>query len=265
MPSIKFTNTHISIGERVKLPKKQDDSLSLKEVKQYTFSFTRPTLYLLERIGVSLLNEESVLIVGETGTGKTSAVQYLAHQTRQKLRVINMNQQSDSSDLLGGFKPVDLKTVVAPVRQEFELLFTKTFSAMQNNTFLQHVMICYMNKRWNDLFTLMSHTNQKAIKKIKSEMKNKENAKKTKNSKMMLRNWEDFRFRMQTVKEQVSQAQNVFAFSFIEGVLVKAIREGLYSEVNFLFYGRFHIVDNFWFCVCVNVGVRITNFAFIIS
>ncbi|XP_047493219.1 LOW QUALITY PROTEIN: midasin-like [Penaeus chinensis] len=235
MPEIKFTNTLISIGERVKLPKKCDDSLSLKEVKQYTFSFTRPALSLLERIGVSLLNEESVLIVGETGTGKTSAVQYLAHQTRQKLRVINMNQQSDSSDLLGGFKPVDLKTVVTPIRQEFEHLFTKTFSAMQNNTFLQHIMVCFMNKRWNDLFALMSHTNQKAVKKIKDEMKNKSNAKKIRQSKLMLSKWEDFGFRMQTVKEQVSQAQNVFAFSFIEGVLIKAIQEGewvLLDEIN---------------------------------
>lgn len=232
MPEIKFTNTHISIGDRVKLPKKCDDSLSLKEVKQYTFSFTRPALSLLERIGVSLLNEESVLIVGETGTGKTSAVQYLAHQTKQKLRVINMNQQSDSSDLLGGFKPVDLKTVVAPIRQEFEHLFTKTFSAMQNNTFLQHIMVCYMNKRWNDLFALMSHTNQKAVKKIKDEMKKKSNAKKIRQSNMMLKKWEDFGFRMQTVKEQVSQAQNVFAFSFIEGVLIKAIQEGWYNLVN---------------------------------
>jgi midasin (ATPase involved in ribosome maturation) len=46
---------------------------------------------------------EPVLLVGETGTGKTSAVQYLADKTGHRLVVINMNQQSDSADLLGGY------------------------------------------------------------------------------------------------------------------------------------------------------------------
>jgi midasin len=46
---------------------------------------------------------EPVLLVGETGTGKTSAVQYLADKTGHHLVVINMNQQSDSADLLGGY------------------------------------------------------------------------------------------------------------------------------------------------------------------
>lgn len=44
-----------------------------------------------------------MLLVGETGTGKTAAVQYLAQKTGHHLVVINMNQQSDSADLLGGY------------------------------------------------------------------------------------------------------------------------------------------------------------------
>jgi midasin len=51
--------------------------------------------------------DEPVLLVGETGTGKTTAVQQLANMVGKKLHVLNMNQNTDSSDLLGGFKPVD--------------------------------------------------------------------------------------------------------------------------------------------------------------
>ena len=64
-----------------------------------------------------------MLLVGETGTGKTSMVQYLAKQCGFNLQATNMSQQSDSTDLLGGFKPVDIKQLVKPVREQFEKLF----------------------------------------------------------------------------------------------------------------------------------------------
>nr|DAD44649.1 TPA_asm: hypothetical protein HUJ06_002879 [Nelumbo nucifera]DAD44660.1 TPA_asm: hypothetical protein HUJ06_002890 [Nelumbo nucifera] len=55
------------------------------------------SLHVLERIACSVKCNEPVLLVGETGTGKTTLVQNLA----------NLSQQSDISDLLGGFKPTD--------------------------------------------------------------------------------------------------------------------------------------------------------------
>ncbi len=57
------------------------------------------------------------------------------------LRVINMNQQSDSTDLLGGFKPVDLRIIIAPFREEFEMLFCQSFSRKQNSKFLGHLQV----------------------------------------------------------------------------------------------------------------------------
>lgn len=63
---------------------------------------TRGSSCLLERVAVCLSLDEPALLVGETGTGKTTTLQLLAKQTGHKLIVINMNQQSDSSDLLGG-------------------------------------------------------------------------------------------------------------------------------------------------------------------
>ena len=48
-------------------------------MKSPKFAYTRQTSCLLESIAGCVLNDEPVLLVGETGTGKTSTVQYLAH------------------------------------------------------------------------------------------------------------------------------------------------------------------------------------------
>ena len=48
---------------------------------------------------------EPVLLVGETGTGKTSACQRLAQQRGQRLHIVNCNQHTEAADLLGGYRP----------------------------------------------------------------------------------------------------------------------------------------------------------------
>jgi len=45
----------------------------------------------MEQICVGLQMNESMLLVGETGTGKTSAVQELAKLQGKQLHVFNMN------------------------------------------------------------------------------------------------------------------------------------------------------------------------------
>lgn len=63
---------------------------------------TRPACCLVESVACCLSRNEPVLLVGETGTGKTSTLQLLAKYTGNTLIVLNMNQQSDTTDLLGG-------------------------------------------------------------------------------------------------------------------------------------------------------------------
>ena len=217
-PEITHTSNKLIIGQRAKLQRKPVSVQSLKQNTDVPFSFTRPAACLLERIGVAVMNQEPVLIVGETGTGKTSTVQYLAHQTRNKLRVINMNQQSDSTDLLGGFKPVEMKTIVAPVRQEFEDLFAATFTTNENSKFLHHIMTCFVSQRWSDLFTLMDHSQKKAIERL--ECKNDVE------SKALISKWKKQISKITSMKEQVQNAQSALAFAFIEGTLIKAVQEG---------------------------------------
>jgi midasin len=117
--------------------------MSDRSEKPPTFSFTRVSALLLERISVCIQQNEPVLLVGETGVGKTSSVQYLAYQTSHKLVVVNMNNQSDVSDLIGGFKPVDMSFIITPLRNEFETLFARAFDLMKNEKFLGHVAGCF--------------------------------------------------------------------------------------------------------------------------
>ena len=238
-------NEYYLFGDRARLKRKQSKvSLIGKSNEKATFSFTRQSLCLLEKLAVAVNNKEPILIVGETGTGKTSTVQYLAQQTRHDLKVINMNQQSDSTQLLGGFKPVEMKTIVTPIRNKFEALFADTFSVDQNTKFLSHVCVCFASQKWDVLFGLICHTIERAKNKLKDinsvkavespvkPGKKKKRKKKDKEEKVTIVNnqlyekWLDLNIEISRIKEQMEKLESTVAFSFIEGTLVKAIQEG---------------------------------------
>ncbi|KAK3603576.1 hypothetical protein CHS0354_028005 [Potamilus streckersoni] len=220
-PVVSISSSTFTVG-RVTLPRKGEELAGLNKRHRNLFSFTRQSTALLERVGVCVYHQEPVLLVGETGTGKTSVVQYLAEQLGHKLHVINMNQQSDSADLLGGFKPVDLRHVIKPFKEDFELLFCQTFSMKQNAKFLGHIQECFSHRQWANLFTLIEHTHKAAIQKVDKDPE-------------MLKRWECMGHRLKKLQIQVKQIENTLAFTFIEGTLVKALRSGdwvLLDEIN---------------------------------
>ncbi|CAB4065095.1 MDN1 [Lepeophtheirus salmonis] len=106
------------------------------------FALTKSTSNLLEFLASAVGQSEPVLLIGETGVGKTSTVQYLCSSIGKKLRVVNMSQQSDNSDLLGAYKPVDTGIIVKSTRKKFEFLFAQTFSAQDNRKFLRNISLC---------------------------------------------------------------------------------------------------------------------------
>ncbi|KAA1075344.1 hypothetical protein PGT21_034078 [Puccinia graminis f. sp. tritici] len=70
------------------------------------FCFNKIYLLLLERLGVCMRSSEPALLVGETGTGKTTVVSYMAGLIDKRLISLNLSNQSEASDLLGDFKPL---------------------------------------------------------------------------------------------------------------------------------------------------------------
>lgn len=235
-PIMKLTSNTFVAG-RVSLPR-TDNEYS----KKLKYSFTRPSAVLLERIMYCVNLKEPVLLVGETGTGKTSCVQYLANTIGQKLIVINMNQQSDSADLLGGFKPVNMKFIVGPIRSDFEAVFCDFYEIEPNRKYLNNIAFCFNTQKWTDLVRLMNKSYLAAITRLtrliqEFEMKKipsvDENLKCNKH-RVFLQRWKEVGEKLHKLDLQLKQ-KTALAFAFIEGSLVKAVENGywvLLDEIN---------------------------------
>lgn len=188
-----------------------------------TFSFTRISSCILERIAVAVEQNEPILLVGETGVGKTSSIQYLAYQTNHKLVVVNMNNQSDVSDLIGGFKPVDICFVITPLRLEFEGLFSKTFDLQKNEKFLNNVSVCFNRGDYTILVKLMLKITATAYGRLDP-----------KKSPDVIERWHSLENKLTKLNQQLKNSINL-SFAFIPGSLVNCIKNGdwvLLDEIN---------------------------------
>ncbi|KAI5703701.1 hypothetical protein M8J75_015055 [Diaphorina citri] len=168
-PTIQLQDKHCVVG-RVSLPRVSMGDLPFRvsNVKD-NFALTRIASCLIEKIAVCLSRSEPVLLVGETATGKTTTLQLLAQHTNNSLVVINMNQQSDSTDLLGGFKPIDFKLKMKPLRDSFESLFRKTFPMQKNKTFMTKLSEYFSQSNWKVLLSLMINVAESAQQKLLTE------------------------------------------------------------------------------------------------
>ncbi|KAH8389019.1 hypothetical protein KR200_005635 [Drosophila serrata] len=190
--------------------------------KKSTFSFTRLASCILERIAVCVSHSEPVLLVGETGVGKTSSVQYLAERTEHKLVVVNMNNQSDVSDLVGGFKPVELNYVLEPLRIEFEYLLCETFNAEKNTQFLRIFSTHYNSGRHTVIIRTMINICLQVAK--NPELRRNQ----------LLPRWQTLSEKLQKLQMQLDKSINI-SFAFIPGSLVNCISNGdwvLLDEIN---------------------------------
>ena len=126
------------------------------------FAPTGHMLHVLEQVSACVEHGEPTLLVGETGSGKTSSVQFLSRLLGVRLHVMNMSQQSDSADLLGGFKPVDPRTLCLPVIETFLDMFVRSFSRKANMKFLQRVEDAVRHRQWPFALTLLANATKLA-------------------------------------------------------------------------------------------------------
>lgn len=233
----------IQIG-RVRVPRHK---LTKRSGSTRPFSTNDYTLRLLEKVAVAVDRQEPLLLVGETGTGKTTCIQYLADQVGRKLVAFNLSQQSESGDLLGGFKPVNVRSLVIPLKDEFDEIFDTTFSRKKNLRFLEMLGKRIAKGEWKRVCTLW----REALKMVDAARKAHESQtsspdpdggqpKKRRKTDSLPANfpaarWEKFALDLHDLEAQLASGSEAFAFSFLEGNIVKAVRNGdwiLLDEIN---------------------------------
>ena len=125
------------------------------------------TLRMLQRLAACVAMREPALMVGETGCGKTAMVQALAKKYGARLVVHNLSVQSDSSELLGGYRPVALRQIALPLLERFDELFARTFSRKKNASFVSSLHLALEKRRWAVLSSGFQSAAKKAAKKLR--------------------------------------------------------------------------------------------------
>jgi len=72
-------------------------------------------------------------------------------QVGARLVVLNLSQQTDSSDLLGGFRPVEARAALAPLLARFQELVADTWTRGRNAEFLARVARVAERRKWPQL------------------------------------------------------------------------------------------------------------------
>lgn len=213
--------------------------------KNAPFTRTKHVLRVLESLAVAVKQAEPCLLVGETGTGKTTLVQRLADSLGRKLTVVNLSQQSEAGDLLGGYKPVNLRSLAIPLQEEFSDLLGVTFPSKQNQHYMEVLGKSITKGRWSRALLLW----QEALRTIEKHLQpvpdipgpaaEEPHSKRRKlhSSKRpeLKSRWNNLASELQNFQRHLSSGSKGFAFSFVEGNIVKAARNGewvLLDEIN---------------------------------
>ncbi|KAJ2526275.1 AAA ATPase midasin, partial [Coemansia sp. RSA 1935] len=246
-PAVSASGRSLRVG-RANLPAEKAE----EERERMPFADTRHSRCLLERLATCVQLSEPALLMGETGTGKTTVVQHLAALAGRPLAVFNLSQQSDASDLLGGFRPVDISRIALKLRSSFDALFPRTVSVRKNAAFLDRVRVAYGKRDWKRLVLLYRATLKNAQKMLDTARgKLQDEEQKAKRPRMSTSEEDPKKSRLdQETIDELDAGWAAFAlsldefdamrdvkmvFSFFEGALVRAARTGawiLLDEVN---------------------------------
>ncbi|KHJ30857.1 putative denitrification regulatory protein nirq protein [Erysiphe necator] len=208
---------------------------------------------LLEQIGAAIIYSEPILLIGETGIGKTTVVQQLADSLGYKLVVVNLSQQSEVGDLLGSFKPINIKSLANPLKDEFDELFTLTgLSATRNQKYLELLDKCFRKEQWNKFSKLLCEAPKMFETILRTMAKRETDAlppgqlseqpKKRRKTESRLELLSSLKIRWEKFSELLGQFENKinlgpkgFTFAFVESNIIKAVRNGdwvLLDEIN---------------------------------
>jgi midasin len=245
-PSLDESASEVKLGRATFLRLEHHKRVAPKPGANQPFASTRHARKVMESMLAAAMLSEPLLLVGETGIGKTAFVQRLARAVNQKLTVINLSQQSESSDLLGGFKPITTRSLALPLVETFNDLFDETFSAEKNQTFQSSVTRCVAKQSWRRLLLLWQEALKKAQQKLHLSVGQltpspvdgqpvKRRRLVSPTTQALHQRWADFSIKMEAFGAQLSRTDKNFAFAFVESKIVNAVRKGewiLFDEIN---------------------------------
>ncbi|KAK6348296.1 AAA ATPase midasin [Orbilia javanica] len=248
LPTYQNDTNQVLIGRsRIsKRPQAKGDYYRKGKLQSMPYAMHKYALRLLERVSICVNTAEPVLLVGETGTGKTTAVQHLANLLNVKLTVHNFSQQTESSDLMGGFQPMDLSRIGMEMATNFDSLFRRTFPSKKNLTFLDQFDQAVLHKQWKKVVRFWLKAIEMANKHLAAPTEAEDpedgilNPRKRRkleigNDKSIAAEWEAFIAQVSSFDTQLKGSPQQAIFNFVEGLLVKAVRNGewvLLDELN---------------------------------
>ena len=233
---IKYGRVEFQLPQRLSTNK---NSVRRQKIKR-PFAQTSHSLRILESIASAVKFKTPCLLVGETGTGKTTIVQELADATGQKLFVVNLSQQSEVGDLFGGFKPVTLRALATPIKDEFDVLFDTTLKSNKNEKFLTTLARNFTKGQWSRVLRLWQEASKTAITALEQQTAKDDNPSKKRKldvyeTRRLSGRWQQLISDLEIFRKHIQSGSKGFAFSYMESNLVKAVRNGhwiLLDEFN---------------------------------
>ena len=104
-PAIEVTETTVRILDIIVPRRKEAGRLTPGAGGFAHFSFDAPTLKTARAVALAYAHGMPCLLEGETATAKTATIKWVAHLTNNDLVRINLNGQTDTSELVGRYVP----------------------------------------------------------------------------------------------------------------------------------------------------------------
>jgi midasin (ATPase involved in ribosome maturation) len=242
---------HLTIGRTV-LSSSVADLSSSFSASNASFALTNYSKRFLEKMAVSIQMKEPILLVGETGGGKTTSIQELAKLLGKKLLVQNLSLSSDLNDLLGGYRPVTVRQLLLPQYEQFVRLFQETLSSSssKNHDYLRIVANCFQEENWSKLLKAFEKAINSAITKLSSETGNISELTEVREKRKIVEKLEEWKRLQKVIKRfesNLSRIENGFAFAFQKGLLYEAMEKGywiLLDEINLASSETLQILSN---------------------
>ena len=244
-PSLNWSKTSVRIGRVTLTPFVRGDSKNAPLTGDH--SRVAPTdhfLRCMESVAVSVQLGEPCLLVGETGTGKTTLIQYLANILNHKLVILNLSPQTEVGDLLGTYKPTNIMQLVNGIRDIFDDLLHLTFPTRENLQFIEAVSKAIRKRNWSRTLSLWNEALRTVKTLLESAAFEVEVSQQGPNNKRrriqvsredLSKRWLHFAGEVESLRMHLSHGSKGFAFSFVESNLIRAARNGdwvFLDEIN---------------------------------